>query len=427
LLLGIGIIWSELHTLEYDAIARSLGHMNPALLAAAAICVAIGAIGKSAQFPLHAWLPDAMEGPTPVSALIHAATMVAAGVYLIARVWPLFAAAPAARSLLLVVGTVTALGAALAAIAQSDIKRVLAYSTLSQLGFMFAALGVGAWPVAIFHLVTHAAFKSLLFLTAGSVIHGSGTQDLREMGGLRGKMPLTAAAWVVGGLALAGIPPLAGFFSKDEVVASVLHVAPVAGVLLLAASLLTGAYVARATRLAFFGAPRGGHEAHESPWTMTLPLAVLAACALGLGFAGPAIAHVLGAESEPLSLWLAALAVGLAATGALGGWLLAGDGGRVEERMPPFFQWVWAFSRSGYRFDDLVQAVVVRPFAAAARAVDDVLDRGGFDALVEDVAKAARAAGSLLASTMNGDGQGYAALLGCGAIVLLVLTVWLVR
>ncbi len=221
---------------------EGLKSMAPAAITAAAVLLAVGAIGKSAQFPLHIWLPDAMEGPTPVSALIHAATMVAAGVFLVARTWPLFEAAPTARTVLLAAGLISALGAALAAIPQRDIKKVLAYSTISQLGFMFAALGVGAWAFAFFHLVTHAAFKALLFLTSGSVIHGSGTQDLREMGGLRKEMPVTFAVWVVGVLSLVGLSPLAGFFSKDAILDAVWIAVPLAGAVLFATAFVTGVY-----------------------------------------------------------------------------------------------------------------------------------------------------------------------------------------
>ena len=427
MLVGLAVLWRATGTLELSAILGSVGSLAPAVVTAAAVCLLLGAVGKSAQFPLHIWLPDAMEGPTPVSALIHAATMVAAGVFLVARTWPLFEASPEARMVALVLGTITALGAATIALQQTDIKKVLAYSTISQLGFMFAALGVGAWPVAIFHLVTHAAFKALLFLTSGSVIHGSGTQDLREMGGLRSKMPLTAVAWIIGGLALAGIPPLAGFFSKDEVVGSVLAAAPWAGVALLAASLLTGAYVARATRLAFFGPVRGTGEAHESPWTMTVPMAVLAVAAIGLGFAGPSIAAVLGAESEPLSLGLAALAVGLAGAGALGGWLLAAGGGAYENGFPPALTRVWGAARDGYGFDAFVNGAIVRPMAALARFTDSVVDRQGIDRVAEGFAGLARGVGEMFARTMTGDGQTYSALLAAGAIILLCITIWLVR
>jgi NADH-quinone oxidoreductase subunit L len=427
MLVGLAVLWHATGTLDVATILAGAGSLAPAAVTAAAICLLLGAVGKSAQFPLHIWLPDAMEGPTPVSALIHAATMVAAGVFLVARMWPLFALSPEARMVALVLGTITALGAATVALAQTDIKKVLAYSTISQLGFMFAALGVGAWPVAIFHLVTHAAFKALLFLTSGSVIHGSGTQDLREMGGLRSKMPVTATAWVIGGLALAGIPPLAGFFSKDAVVGSVLAAAPWAGIALLAASLLTGAYVARATRLAFFGTSRGAEGAHESPWTMTVPLAVLAAFALALGAAGPAITRVLGAASEPLSLPLAALAVGLAAAGALGGWLLAAEGGAREAAFTPALARAWGAARDAYRFDSLVTNVVTRPMSALARFTDAVLDRRGIDGIAEGLAELARNVGGLLTRMMNGDGQTYSGLLAAGAIVLVCLTIWLVR
>ena len=229
LLFGLAVLWSATGSLGYTRVMEGLPQMAPPVVTTAAVLLAIGAIGKSAQFPLQIWLPDAMEGPTPVSALIHAATMVAAGVFLVARVWPLFEAAPAARTLLLAVGLISALGAALAAIPQRDIKKVLAYSTISQLGFMFAALGVGAWAFAFFHLMTHAAFKALLFLTSGSVIHGSGTQDMREMGGLRKEMPFTFAAWLVGMFALVGFWPMSGFFSKDAILDAVWLAVPIAG------------------------------------------------------------------------------------------------------------------------------------------------------------------------------------------------------
>jgi NADH-quinone oxidoreductase subunit L len=228
-------------------------------------------------------------------------------------------------------------------------------------------------------------------------------------------------------LALAGIPPTAGFFSKDEVVATVLYAAPWAGYALLAASALTGAYIMRATRLAFFGSPRGTRDADESPWTMTVPLAVLAALALGLGFAGPAIAQALGAESEPLSLALAAVAVALACAGALGGWFVAAECARPVSRLTPAPARAWAFMRAGYGFDALVINTVVRPMAAIARAIDAVLDRRVIDGVAEGAANLARSIGAMLNRTMNGDGQAYSALLACGAIVLLAITIWLVR
>ncbi len=256
----------------------------------ALICIAffVGATGKSAQLPLYSWLPDAMEGPTPVSALIHAATMVTAGVYLVARSTPLFVAAGPALQIVGIVGAVTALFAATIALVQFDIKRVMAYSTVSQLGYMFLALGVGAPAAAIFHLATHAFFKALLFLGSGSVIHGmQGEQDMRKMGGLRRKMPVTYWTMLVAGGALAALPPLAGFWSKDEIVGAAWNGGQTAlwavGIL---TAVLTAFYVTRAMWLTFHGEPRDHHlydHAHESPAVMTLPLVALAVGSATLG------------------------------------------------------------------------------------------------------------------------------------------------
>ncbi|MEK7863769.1 MAG: NADH-quinone oxidoreductase subunit L, partial [Chloroflexota bacterium] len=254
------------------------------------ICLAffVGAAGKSAQLPLHSWLPDAMEGPTPVSALIHAATMVTAGVYLVARSTPLFAAAGPALEVVAVVGAVTALFAATIALVQFDIKRVMAYSTVSQLGYMFLALGVGAPIAAVFHLATHAFFKALLFLGSGSVIHGmNGEQDMRKMGGLRKKMPVTYWTMLVAGGALAAIPPLAGFWSKDEIVGAAWNSGQTAlWVVGILTAILTAFYVTRAMWMTFHGEPRDHHlydHAHESPAIMTLPLVALAVGSVTLG------------------------------------------------------------------------------------------------------------------------------------------------
>ncbi len=426
MLLGMAVLWGSGQTLELSAILGKAGTIAPAAVTAAAVCILLGAVGKSAQFPLHIWLPDAMEGPTPVSALIHAATMVAAGVFLVARVWPLFEFAPAARTLALALGTITALGAATVALAQRDIKKVLAWSTISQLGFMFAALGVGAWPVAIFHLVTHAAFKALLFLSAGSVIHGSGTQELAEMGGLARRMPLTAACWIAGVVSLAGIPPAAGFFSKDEVVAAVLAAAPWAGVALLAASALTAAYAARATRLAFFGEPRGEKPAHESPWTMIVPLAVLALGALALGFAGGPLASVLGHEAEPLSLPIAATAVLLALVGGTLGWRSARPGAAEAERAPAWRS-VTRAAFAGWGVDAFAARFVVVPTTAIARVTDAMADRVAIDGIAEGVASVASRIGGLFTEIQSGDAQWYGALMATGVVVLVAAAVWLVR
>ena len=391
---------------------------DPATITAAAVLVAVGAIGKSAQFPLHIWLPDAMEGPTPVSALIHAATMVAAGVYLVARTWPLFAASATAQTLLLAVGVISALGAGLIALPQRDIKKVLAYSTISQLGFMFAALGVGAWEVAFFHLVTHAAFKALLFLASGSVIHGSGTQDLREMGGLRRTMPVTFAVWIIGAGALVGIPPLAGFFSKDAVLDAVWLSNPVAAVLLFVVVMLTGFYTVRATKLAFFGEWRGSGHSHESPVSMLAPLVVLAIPAAGLGLTGAWLATALGEHPEPLSIPLSVVAVTLALIGGVGAWILVRDEAK-EPQLAGVAAYAWGLLGRGFGYDAAVMRFVVRPTVALSRGVWAVVDRFVIDGIVEGSAVLVRWLSARISEAQSGDSQSYAAFMTLGVVVIL--------
>ena len=288
--LGVMWLWTALGTLDYAGVFKAAPTLAPVTATGIALLLFMGACGKSAQLPLHVWLPDAMEGPTPVSALIHAATMVTAGVYMVARSHVVFERSGVALDVVAWVGVVTAFYAATVALVQTDIKRVLAYSTVSQLGYMFAAVGFGAYVSGIFHLVTHAFFKALLFLGAGSVIHGmSGEQDLRRMGGLAPKMVLTTITMVIGAAGLAGVPGLAGFFSKDEI----LHAAFTGKHVLLWAILLAGAfmtafYTFRLVFLTFFGAPRMSkdvaHHVHESPRVMTVPLIVLAVLTVAAGW-----------------------------------------------------------------------------------------------------------------------------------------------
>ncbi|MGH7356482.1 MAG: NADH-quinone oxidoreductase subunit L, partial [Candidatus Rokuibacteriota bacterium] len=290
-LLGILLIWTKADTFNIPIIQEMAqnGELSDAVITLFALGLFAGAVGKSAQFPLHVWLPDAMEGPTPVSALIHAATMVTAGVYMVARSHVLFERSGVALDVVLWVGVVTALFAGSIGLAQTDIKRVLAYSTVSQLGFMFAAVGLGAYAVAIFHLVTHAFFKALLFLGAGSVIHSlGGEQDLRRMGGLAPKMVTTTITMTIGAAGLAGVPGLAGFFSKDEILAAAFHGNRAVWVLLLGGAFMTAFYTFRLIFLAFFGGPRMSkevaHHAHESPRVMTGPLVVLATLTVVTGW-----------------------------------------------------------------------------------------------------------------------------------------------
>ncbi|MFC1572260.1 NADH-quinone oxidoreductase subunit L [Candidatus Eisenbacteria bacterium] len=286
-ILGIVLLFYAAGSVNFQSIEESLagGSLAAAPLLAGALLVFMGALAKSAQFPLHVWLPDAMEGPTPVSALIHAATMVAAGVYLLARTFSLLAAAPDSMIIIAYIGGFTALFAATIAIVQSDIKRILAYSTLSQLGYMVMAIGLGSVTAGMFHLTTHAFFKALLFLGAGSVIHALHTQDIWEMGGLLKRMPVTGWTFLIGALALAGIPPLAGFFSKDEVLAAA-HGSPVLYVVGVITAFLTAFYVARLLSVAFLGAPRKDIRTHESPAVMTVPLILLAVGSVLAGWVG---------------------------------------------------------------------------------------------------------------------------------------------
>ena len=288
-ILGIMLIFVSLGTLDIREVIARIGELDATTITLIALLVFAGAMGKSAQFPLHVWLPDAMEGPTPVSALIHAATMVNAGVYLVARTNPIFAHAPSALVVVAAIGIFTAILAASIAMTQTDIKRVLAYSTLSQLGYMFAALGVGAWTAAIFHLMTHGFFKGLLFLGSGSVIHSvHEEQDMRRMGGLAEKIPITYVTMLIGSLAIAGIPPLAGFFSKDEILGESLKLG-FAWVWLIGFIVagLTAFYMFRLMGLTFWGSFRGPREIwdkiHESPPIMTIPLILLAIPSVFLG------------------------------------------------------------------------------------------------------------------------------------------------
>ncbi len=370
-----------------------------------ALLILGGTIGKSAQFPLHIWLPDAMEGPTPVSALIHAATMVAAGVFLIARTFPLYLTAAEAGGpamiAVAIVGAFTALFAATIGVAQDDIKRVLAYSTISQLGFMVAALGIGAYVAGTFHLITHAFFKALLFLTAGSVIHGVGTNDMMQMGGLRKKMPITTTVFVVGALALAGIPPFAGFWSKDEILAHAFELGVTKGeivplvvfVMLAIAAFFTAFYMTRQIFLVFFGQGRDHHaveHAHESPVVMWAPLAVLAVFATliglvnapGVGFFESFVGEggVLGIkehlEATAFNPMVAGLSVGIAVAGIALGYLLYGWRPLKQGQREPLMVLgpLWKLLRNKYYMDEMYGIVITQKQGAEGKTgtVDSV-------------------------------------------------------
>jgi NADH-quinone oxidoreductase subunit L len=420
MLLGLLLLYSQVGSLSFmdvfshetlDMLAHKtvmlpvFGTVPVATLAA--ILIFGGAMGKSAQFPLHVWLPDAMEGPTPVSALIHAATMVSAGVYLVARSFPLFAAVPLVHggtqlAVVAFIGAFTAFFASTIAVAQNDIKRVLAYSTISQLGYMIAALGIGAYVAAVFHLITHAFFKALLFLGSGSVIHGVehghhevahghhghegeafDANDMMNMGGLMSKMPRTAWTFLIGGGALAGIVPLAGFWSKDEILAHAWHEFQhghdfgtfwplFVWLLLTIAAALTAFYTARQICLTFIGRPRteAARHAHESPPSMTWPLMLLAFFAVILGLFGTPWAnqfhHLIGEafEATPFDLFVAGLSTVLAVGGAALGWLVYGREPLAAGQVDPVKRWlgpVHTVLENKYYVDELYRTIFIRP------------------------------------------------------------------
>jgi NADH-quinone oxidoreductase subunit L len=378
-LLGMFLLFFAVGTLDMDRINAAFADGVPTGVTASLIGVLlfIGASGKSAQMPLHVWLPDAMAGPTPVSALIHAATMVTAGVYLIARLSGIFVHAEFASQLVATIGVLTAFFAATIALVQTDIKKVLAYSTISQLGFMFLAAGVGAYGVAVFHLVTHAFFKACLFLGAGSVIHAmSGEQDIRKMGGLARKIPITFATFAVATAAIAGLPPLSGFFSKDEILWFSYGSAfgGTQWLLLLgsATALLTAFYMFRLLWLTFFGSPRMdeavAHHVHESPWSMTGVLVVLALLAAFGGFFS--IPHFLEPmlplpAIRPEAAWfygpLVWIAVGLGVGGLLLAAYLYGNDGARAAAWKPRFEPLHRLLSGKYYIDELYDAVLSRP------------------------------------------------------------------
>ncbi len=468
-LLAIFLLVAHFGTLSFTSIFGVItAHpaMQGGALTTIALLLVLGATGKSAQIPLYIWLPDAMEGPTPVSALIHAATMVTAGIYMVARTHVLFDRSPLALGVVAIIGATTAIFAATIGIVQTDIKRVLAYSTVSQLGYMFLACGVAAYSSAIFHLVTHAFFKALLFLAAGSVIHAlGGEQDLRAMGGLRKKIPVTFWTMTAAVFAICGFFPFAGFFSKDAILfavfnASVLHSLYLGkllwGIGLVTAG-LTSFYMFRLWYLTFFGSARyneehaehGGHGVHESSWTMLLPLIVLGVLSLVGGWMGwpqalgghDSFAHFLdpvfgaSAAAAPVvmssaSAGMERMLAGLSMLIALLGWLLADilyrRNPKLPERMAQKCSALHALLLHKYWIDELYGAVIVRPLLAISRVV---LWRGVDAGIVDGsgVALAGGASGfsSIVRRMQSGNIRSYAGWLAMGAALVLIFVVYL--
>ena len=408
-LLAIFLVFLNFKTLDYTKVFEQVGQLSPDMATAIALCLLIGAVGKSAQLPLHTWLPDAMEGPTPVSALIHAATMVTAGVYMVVRNHAIFDLSPVAMTVVAMVGGGTALFAATIGLVQTDIKRVLAYSTVSQLGYMFLGCGIGAYTAAVFHVMTHAFFKALLFLSAGSVIHAlSGEQDIQKMGGLSKKIPWTYRLFLIGTIAIAGIPPLAGFWSKDEIMAHAFihHQYVLYGVAAIGA-LLTSFYMFRLTYLTFFGASRMDHHTeehvHESPMVMIGPLMALGVLSVVGGvvlgfppehgwlhtFLAPVVNPV--GEHEP-GIGMTFLLMGTATLIALLGWGLAhflyGVSPATADGWATKFSGLYRMLLNKYYIDEIYDFIFVEPLKRLGHLLD-WFDRTVIDGLVRGVGQLA--------------------------------------
>ena len=457
--LGMLLIFVTFGTLHFADVFKAVGspdavreisvlgvHMSVVTL----ICLLlfIGATGKSAQIPLYVWLPDAMEGPTPVSALIHAATMVTAGVFMVARCAPMFVLSPTAMTVVAVIGGVTAFFAATIGLVQNDIKRVIAYSTISQLGYMFLGLGVGAFSAGIFHLTTHAFFKGLLFLASGSVIHAlSGEQDMRKMGSLKDRIKITYAVFVIGSLALAGIFPFAGFFSKDEILWNVYNADTLGRWLWavgIAGALMTAFYSFRLIYLTFFGKSRMDHEVehhvHESPKIMTVPLMILAFFSIVIGFIGmplvehgnkfaeflapvfPHAAHGEEGGSHGLELVLMIVSVLVAAFGIVMAYVMYVKDREIPERLAGKFKGAYELLLNKYKVDEFYNAIfvdgLVHRLAKFLHTVGDVKIIDGFiNGLASTIGKTSERGRKL----QTGFVQEYAFTMGLGLVVLMGL------
>ena len=445
-LLGLLFLLTVVGSSDFTAINGAVrgGTIGGGLATLIALLLFVGATGKSAQIPLYIWLPDAMEGPTPVSALIHAATMVTAGVYIVARLSVLFSASSAASDVVGIIGAATAVFAATMALTQNDIKRVLAYSTISQLGYMFLGCGVGAYAAGVFHLVTHAFFKSLLFLSAGSVIHAlSGEQDMRKMGGLRKYLPRTYPPFLVGAIAISGVPFLSGFFSKDAILTSAFAQGKTTlWALGLAGAIMTAFYMFRLIFMTFHGPERISEEAkahlHESPKVMTVPLAILAVFSILAGYVGlPAILGekadlfrrflapviVPAAETRPLSAgaeWILILAsVAAAFAGILIAYVFYVRSPRLPQALAERLPFVYKLLYNKYYIDEAVGAVVIRPLVRGSELVYSGFDLKVVDGALNGSAAAAGFFGKVLSLFQTGFVKDYAFAFLLGVALIL--------
>ena len=449
LVIGVVLIFVNFGSLQYVDVFAKATSVDSTVITLITVLLFVGAMGKSAQIPLYTWLPDAMAGPTPVSALIHAATMVTAGIYMVARNNVLYSLSPIALDLVLYTGLITALFAATIAIAQNDIKKVLAYSTVSQLGLMFVALGLGAYTTGIFHMATHAFFKALLFLGAGSVIHAlHHEQDIRKMGGLRKHLPITFLTFLIGVLAISGIPPFAGFFSKDEILANAFAHSYIVWGLAVFASLLTSFYMFRLFFLTFSGAPRAGEHAmshiHESPTSITFPLIILAIFSFAGGFMG--VPEALGG-SHWLSNFLSPVFAGSASLMehhhldhateyALMGtivvltlvmigiaYVIYVSKNTVPAPESAELGVVHKTLYKKYFIDEIYNAIIVKPLYWLSHAFDIFIEKLGIDRIVNGLGNSIEEGSKSLRLLQSGSIGFYIFAMVIGIIALLTLTV----
>lgn len=412
-------------SLDFTTVFQKAPTAPESVLTLIGILLMVGAAGKSAQIPLYVWLPDAMAGPTPVSALIHAATMVTAGVYMTSRCWPIYTHAPIAMEVIAVIGLATAFVAATIGTAQNDIKKVFAYSTVSQLGYMFVGVGVGAFSAGIYHLVTHAFFKALLFLGSGSVIHAlSGEQDLRNMGGLRRKIPWTFWTMISAALAIAGVPPFAGFFSKDAILLAAYHHSPWMYWLGTLTAGITAFYVFRAIFLAFFGTYRGDGHPHESPPVMTVPLAILALLSVAGGFMFP-VPQFLSAVFPPIKeaedITLMGFSVAAGVMGILVAYVMYVAKPALADFVAANMKGLYTLVYNKYFVDEVYDRTLVKPVVGGSRMLLwRAADVGLIDGIANGIGSRARDIGGILRLLQSGNIRSYATWVVFGSVLLIV-------
>ena len=451
-LLAVFWLLNKLGTADYHTVFQNAAQLSLLDVTGITLLLFVGATGKSAQIPLYTWLPDAMAGPTPVSALIHAATMVTAGIYMIARSNILFTMAPVTQTVVAVVGLATAILAATIALKQNDIKKVLAYSTVSQLGYMFLGLGVGAYTGAVFHVMTHAFFKALLFLGAGSVIHAmGGEQDMRNMGGLKKYMSITHITFLLGCLAIAGMPPFSGFFSKDEILAEAFKQNPLYWGIGVAGALMTAFYMFRLYAMTFLGKFRGTHEQehhlHESPAAITFPLIALAILAVVGGWIGIPEVFMHGGHRlevflepifansnelvkennphEPLMHSKEIMLMAISVVGALAALLFAWNKFSKYEKTDKEEIGVGKILANKWYVDELYDAVIVKPLQSIAAFFNNIIERKGIDGMVNGVGKAVNYGSRQIRLLQSGQVGTYVLLMVVGILVLFIIQLFL--